>query len=147
MPKKLLIASSLPTFQPFNRPVCTIIRPMTAARNTFPPNTLAALTATITGRNAKAVLATISRNAYQSVDAKEGMALPRASTTPIIRPEATMAGRMGTNTSPTDFNARFHAGCLAAAAAFTSSFVAAVIPVTERNSSYTLFTVPVPMMS
>ncbi len=77
----------------------------------FAPNTLAALTATITGRNAKAVLATISKNAYQSVEAKEGIALPSASTTPIIRPDATMAGSIGTKTSPTDLRALFHAGC------------------------------------
>ena len=147
IPKKLLIASSLPTFQPFKRPVCTIIRPMTAARYTFPPKTLAALTATITGRNANAVLATISRKPYQSVSANDGQTLPRASTTPIKRPDATMAGRIGTKTSPIDFSALFHAGCCAAAAAFTSSLVAADIPVTARNSSYTLLTVPVPMMS
>ena len=113
----------------------------------MPPNTLAALTATITGRNANAVFATISRKLYQSDPSKEGINFPSASTSPIIRPEATIAGRIGTNTSPIDLSALFQAGCCAAAAALTSSFVAADIPVTARNSSYTLFTVPVPMMS
>ena len=54
---------------------------------------------------------------------------------PIIRPEATMAGRIGTNTSPIDLSALFHAGAFDAAAALTSSFVAAVIPDTLRSSS------------
>ena len=113
----------------------------------MPPNTLAAEMATIPGRKTKAALATISRKPYQSLDANPGSALPRASTRPIMRPDATIAGRIGTNTSPIGFSSFFQSGCFSAAAALTSSLVAAVMPVIARNSSYTLLTVPVPMMS
>ena len=58
-----------------------------------------------------------------------------ASTSPIKRPVATIAGNIGTKTSPIGFNNLFHRGCFAAAAAFTSSLVAAVIPVILKNSS------------
>ena len=46
-----------------------------------------------------------------------------------------MAGRIGTKTSPIGFKSLFQSGCCAAAAALTSSFVAAVMPVMFRNSS------------
>ena len=91
--------------------------------------------ATSIGSRAKAVLATMSRKPNQPLSAKDGMALASASTRPIIRPEATMAGSMGTNTSPGVFRIFFHRGILLAAAAFTSAFVAAEAPVTARNSS------------
>ena len=116
-PKKLLIASALPTFQPFRNAVCTMSRPITAPRKIFPPNTLAAEMATMTSRKANAVFDTVSRKAYQSVPANPGIALPSASTSPIIRPDATMAGRIGTKTSPSAFSICFHIGCFAAAAA------------------------------
>ncbi len=58
-----------------------------------------------------------------------------------------MAGRMGTKMSPGVFRIFFHQGILEAAAALTSALLAAVSPVTARNSSYTLLTVPVPMIS
>ena len=112
----------------------------------MPPNTRAAETATMTGRYAKAVEETRSRNPYQSVEAKFGTALPSASTSPIIRPDATIAGRIGTNTSPSALIIRYQTGFFAAAAALTSSLVASDTPVIFRNSSYTLLTVPVPMM-
>ncbi len=121
--------------------------PMTAPRNRFPPKTRAAEMATSAGRKVNAVFDTVSRNWNHAEPLKAGMALPRNSTRPIIRPEATMAGRIGTNTSPRDFSIFFQIGILEAAAALTSSLVAADAPVTERNSSYTLLTVPVPMMS
>ena len=124
-----------------------MIIPMTAPRKIFPPNTLAADTATRIGRKVKAVFENKSRIPYQSLPAKAGIALPSASTSPIIRPEATIAGRIGTKTSPSALNIRLNTGCFAAAAAFTSSLVAALIPLIAINSSYTLFTVPVPMMS
>ena len=59
----------------------------------------------------------------------------RASMMPIRKPEATMAGMMGTKMSPSVLIIRLGRGCFAAAAAFTSSLVAAVRPVTFRNSS------------
>ena len=88
-----------------------------------------------TGRNTNAVLANRSRTANQSLPPKLGMAFARASTRPIIRPDATMAGRMGTNTSPIALIMRLKTGCFAAAAALTSSLVAALMPETARNSS------------
>ena len=109
--------------------------PITAPRKILPPNTLAAETAMSTGRKVNAVLAKRSKIPYQSLPANEGIAFPRASTSPIIRPEATIAGRMGTNTSPSALIIRLTTGCLAAAAAFTSSLVAAVMPLTAKNSS------------
>ncbi len=90
------------------------------------------------GRNVNAVFAIKSRIPYQSLPAKTGIAFPSASTNPIIKPEATIAGNIGTNTSPKALIIRLNIGCCAAAAAFTSSFVAAVIPLTLKNSSYTL---------
>ena len=57
-----------------------------------------------------------------------------------------MAGIMGTNTSPSALIALWNGFPFFAAACFTSSFDAAVIPATAINSSYTLFTVPVPKM-
>ena len=123
------------------------MRPMTAPRNMLPPNTLAQDMATRTGSSAKAVLATRSRNEYQSDSPNAGQNFGIASTRPIIRPDATIAGRIGTNTSPGVLRIFFHNGMRDAAAAFTSAFDAAVRPVTARNSSYTLFTVPVPMIS
>ena len=123
------------TDQAFMRLGWIIIIPMTAPRKIFPPNTRADDTAISTGRNVKAVLDNRSRIPYQSLAAKPGTAFPMASTRPIIRPEATMAGRIGTNTSPRAFTIRLMTGCFAAAAAFTSSFVAAVMPLTFKNSS------------
>ena len=101
----------------------------------FPPNTCAADTATSTGRNAKDVLEAISKNAYQSVDAKDGIALPNASTRPIIKPAATIAGKIGTNTSPSVLISCFHHGICEAAAAFTSSLLPPVTPLIAMNSS------------
>ena len=123
------------TVQAFISAGCTIIMPMTPPRNRLPPNTRAADTATSIGSSAKAVLATRSRKPNQPLSAKEGMALASASTRPIIRPEATMAGRIGTNTSPGVFRIFFHRGMRLAAAAFTSALLAAEAPVTDRNSS------------
>ena len=78
----------------------------------------------------------MSRNENQSEPAKPSPGiLASASTRPIMRPEATIAGKIGTKTSPIGFSRRFQSGCFAAAAAFTSSFVAAVMPVMLRNSS------------
>ena len=135
------------TFQAFIRFGWIINKPMTAPKKMLPPKTLAADTATMAGKNTNAALATISRYPNQSDAPKVGIALPNASTTPIIKPDATMAGRIGTNTSPSDLINLFQIGICAAAAALTSSLEAAVNPVTARNSSYTLLTVPVPMIS
>ena len=44
------------------------------------------------GRNVNAVFAIKSRIPYQSLPAKTGIAFPSASTNPIIKPEATIAG-------------------------------------------------------
>ena len=108
---------------------------MTAPKKIFPPNTCAADTATSTGKNAKDVLEAMSKNAYQSVDAKEGIALPNASTRPIIKPAATIAGRIGTNTSPRVLISCFHHGIWEAAAALTSSLLPPVTPLMAINSS------------
>ena len=135
------------TVHAFIRAGWTIMIPITPPRKMFPPKTLAAETATRTGSSAKAVLATMSRKPNHPLSAKDGIAFASASTRPIIRPEATMAGRIGTNTSPGVFRIFFHRGILEAAAFFTSSLDAAETPATERNSSYTLLTVPVPMIS
>ena len=78
---------------------------------------------------------TISRNANQSVAANPGKAFANASTSPIIKPDATIAGKIGTNTSPRVLTILCGNGWLAAAAAFTSSLVAADNPVTAKNSS------------
>ena len=109
--------------------------PITAPRKIFPPNTLAADTAINTGRNTNAVLASKSKIPYQSLPANEGSAFPKASTNPIISPDATIAGKIGTNTSPIAFTICLIMGCFAAAAAFTSSLVAAVMPLIFKNSS------------
>lgn len=61
-------------------------------------------------------------------------------------PEATMAGMMGTKISPSVLMARWYHGALEAAACLTSSLLAPVIPARAVNSSYTLFTMPVPKM-
>ena len=63
---------------------------------------------------------------------------------PIKNPLATMAGIIGTKISPSVLIALLKIFCCAAAACFTSAFVAADRPDTCKNSSYTLFTVPVP---
>ena len=101
----------------------------------MPPKTRAEEIATSTGSSANAVLATRSRKEYQSLEPKAGQNFGIASTRPIIRPEATMAGRMGTNTSPGVLRIFFQIGMREAAAALTSALVAAVRPVTARNSS------------
>ncbi len=67
-----------------------------------------------------------------------------ASMIPIRKPLATIAGIIGTKTSPKVLIARLNRFCLAAAAALASSFDAAVRPEMAINSSYTLFTTPVP---
>ena len=85
-------------------------RPITAPRNVLPPKTRAAEIATITGRYANAVLATMSKKSYHDVLANSGYTLPIASTNPIMRPDATIAGKIGTKTSPTAFNILFHKG-------------------------------------
>ena len=69
-----------------------------------------------------------------------------ASMIPIRNPLATIAGMIGTKMSPNVLIACLYQGCFAAAAAFTSSLLAPVRPDTARNSSYTLFTTPVPRM-
>ena len=59
----------------------------------------------------------------------------RASIIPIRNPLATIAGIMGTKMSPSVLMARLKIFCWAAAACFTSAFVAADRPDTCRNSS------------
>ncbi len=59
----------------------------------------------------------------------------KASIIPIRKPLATIAGIMGTKTSPKVLMARLKIFCLAAAAALTSSFDAAVRPEMAMNSS------------
>ena len=58
-----------------------------------------------------------------------------ASIMPMRKPLATMAGMMGTKISPRHLMARLKIFCLAAAAALTSSLVAAVRPEMAINSS------------
>ena len=72
------------------------------------------------------------------------MALLMPSVRPMSRPEATMAGMMGTKTSPSALMARWKGLAFCAAACLTSSFEAAETPASLMNSSYTLLTVPVP---
>ncbi len=134
-PKKLLMASALPTFQALSRAGWIIRKPMTPPRKMLPPKTRAAEIATRTGSMTNAVLATRSRKLNQSLWPKAGQNLGMASTIPIIRPEATMAGRMGTNTSPGVLRIFFQSGMREAAAALTSALLAAVSPVTAKNSS------------
>ena len=110
LPNRYQTSYPFAAFQPFVSAGWTIISPITAPKKIFPPKTCAADTATSTGKNAKDVLEAMSKNAYQSVDAKEGIALPNASTNPIIKPAATIAGRIGTNTSPSVLINCFHHG-------------------------------------
>ena len=69
-----------------------------------------------------------------------------ASMMPIRKPEATMAGMMGTKMSPRVLMARWYQGARAAAACFTSSLLPPSMPASRIKASYTLFTVPVPKM-
>ena len=68
----------------------------------LPPNTLAADTEINTGKNTNAVFAIKSKMLNQSLEPNEGIAFANASTRPIIRPDATIAGKIGTKTSPRD---------------------------------------------
>ena len=54
---------------------------------------------------------------------------------PSSRPEATMAGMMGTKTSPSTLIARIKMFCCCAAASLTSALVAASTPLSAMNSS------------
>ncbi len=63
---------------------------------------------------------------------------------PIKKPLATIAGIIGTKISPNVLIALLNKFVCAVAAAFTSSLVLAVSPEIAINSSYTLFTIPVP---
>ena len=67
-----------------------------------------------------------------------------ASMIPIRNPLATIAGMIGTKISPSVLMACLYQGCFAVAAAFASSVLAPVNPEMLKNSSYTLFTTPVP---
>ena len=58
-----------------------------------------------------------------------------ASMMPMRKPDATMAGMMGTKMSPRVLMARWYHGALAAAACLTSSFVAPVMSASAVNSS------------
>ena len=134
----------MPTDHALSSAGCTMHSPTTPPRKRLPPNTRAEESATSTGRDTKAVPDTIFKKLNQSAAAKAGITLPSASRMPVSRPAATMAGRMGTNTSPSVFTSRCGSGstgavhfCAAGAPGRPDSFI---------NSSYTRFTVPVPRM-
>ena len=65
---------------------------------------------------------------------------------PIRRPEATSAGRIGTNTSARVFKSFCTGFIFFAACFFSSSFVISVMFAILMNSAYTWFTIPVPRM-
>lgn len=110
----------------------------------FAPNTFAALTAISIGRNVSVAFENISSSVYRWLSAILGNALERPPNSPHSRPVATIAGMIGTNTSPSVLIPLLYQGDFAAAAFFTSSFEAASIPASCMNSAYTLLTVPVP---
>ncbi len=65
---------------------------------------------------------------------------------PIRKPDATIAGMIGTKISPSVLIARWNQLPFRAPCAFASSLLTAAAPDCAMNSSYTLFTVPVPKM-
>ena len=83
-----------------------MIIPITAPRNRFPPNTRAALTAIRIGRNVNAALLNRWIIVYVPESAIAGKTLLSPSSSPIRSPLATIAGIIGTNTSPSVFNSR-----------------------------------------
>ena len=98
------------------------------------------------GSIASAALENMLSSSYQLLSAIPSMAFERPPSNPFKRPLATIAGMIGTKTSPRVFIALKKKFCFDAAACFTSSLVASETPASCMNSAYTLFTVPVPMM-
>ena len=122
-----------------------MIMPMTPPRNSLPPKTRAAEKPMRICRNTKDALENVWIRMYQElVSSAPPTALLMPSVRPMSRPEATMAGMMGTKTSPSALMARWNGLALAAAAALASSFELAEMPARAMNSSKTLLTVPVP---
>ena len=112
-----------------------MIIPITAPRKIFPPNTRAALIPIRIGKNTNAALLNRWMIVYDPEFAIAGNILLKPSSSPIKRPLATIAGMIGTNTSPSVLIIRLKIFCFAVAACFTSSLVAAVMPAIAINSS------------
>ncbi len=81
----------------------------------------------------------MSKNAYQSVDAKEEMPYLMLPYGPIIKPAATMAGRIDTNTSPSVLINCFHHGILVEAVLCFHIFFTATSHSTDQQIHPNLF--------
>ena len=127
---------------------------MTAPKIGVAPKILAAENPMSTGKNVNPALEnrfTISAMSFIAGNASTrdlpGTNIPwavRILLMPINRPDATRAGRMGTNTSARVLSSFCTGFIFLAACCFNSSFVISVMWAMAINSPYTLLTIPVP---